>query len=321
MPGLTPLTIGSDALRIRVLPLGAALVGAYLTGQDRNLVLGFADPHDHARLPGFAGSIVGPVANRIRGGVLTIDGDVYQMPQNEAGQTTLHSGPDGLHTRIWQVQAHSPDRLILGITLPEGACGLPGTRVITADYHITERSLTLTLSAVTDRPTAINLAPHAYWNLDGHADISGHTLQINADRIVPTDAQNLPTGAVIPVADTAFDFTTARRVPLTPALDVNYCLSDAPLTTPRPAATLIGADGTQLSIATTAPGLQVYNGAFLPDIPGVLPGMKPLRPYHGIALEPQFWPDAPHHPHFPQITLYPNQTFRQITQYRITPAK
>ena len=321
MIAFSPVTICSGALTASILPYGASLVGVYLTGQTRNLVVGFADPHDHARLPVFAGSVVGPIANRIRGGRLIINGNDYQMPRNEAGLNTLHSGAEGLHAKNWEIEAHVRDRLLLSVTLVDGACGLPGTRVITAEYQVASDTLSLTLRATTDCATAINLAPHAYWNLDGSQDVTHHRLQIDTDRFLPTDAEHLPTGAVSPTSGTAFDFSTARTIPRDPALDVNYCLSDAPSSIPHPAATLTGAQGTRLLITTTAPGLQVYNGAFLPEIPAVLPGMTALCPYHAIALEPQFWPDAPHHPHFPQITLYPDQTFRQITHYRVTPAK
>ena len=34
-----------------------------------------------------------------------------------------------------------------------------------------------------------------------------------------------------------------------------------------------------------------------------------------LALEPQCWPDAPHHPGFPSIRLDPGQTYRQVTRW------
>lgn len=320
MSAFTPLTIRSDVLTARILPFGATLAGLHLRDRPENLVLGFADPQDHARLPVFAGAIVGPVANRVRGGRLTLGGQTHQMPRNE-GENTLHSGPDGLHARIWHVQAHDADTLHLGITLTDGDCGLPGNRRISATYHLSGDRLTLTICARTDRITAMNLAHHPYWTLDSLGDTASHTLRIDADHFLPTDAQDLPTGVVHPVTGSPFDFRTARQVPRDPALDLNFCLSQTPAPQIRPVATLTGCTGTRLSIATDAPGLQVYNGAFLPDRPGVLPGNRALRPFHGMALEPQYWPDAPHHLHFPQITLGPDQPWQQTTFYSITSAR
>lgn len=59
-----------------------------------------------------------------------------------------------------------------------------------------------------------------------------------------------------------------------------------------------------MQVATTAPGLQVYDGAGLP------------RPRAGVALECQHWPDAVHHPHFPDTILRPGALWQSITRYR-----
>lgn len=315
---LIPVHLHSDALDIAILPLGAALVGVRWRGERRNHVLGFADPQNHPAVPIYAGAIVGPVANRVRGGQVRIGQEVWQMPCNEKGQTTLHSGPDGLHAQIWQVAERSDNLLVLDTSLADGVGGLPGNRQFRAVYEVTHDTLRLTLTARTDRATPINLAAHPYWTLDGAPDVAGHRLQVHAQRYLPTDAANLPTGELAPVADTCFDYRTARAVALSPALDVNFCLADGLSSTPRPAARLTGSTGTTLEIETTAPGLQVYSGAFLPKMPDSLADGPALAPYAAIALEPQHWPDAPHHGHFPQIILHPDMTYTQISNYRLT---
>lgn len=312
-----PITLLSDGLSATVLPRGAALVDVRFIGQTRNLVIGFADPADHQNVPICAGPLVGPIANRVRGGRVKINGQTYQMPINE-NANCLHSGPDGLHTLLWKIAAQAADRVTLCVTLPEGANGLPGTRMITAQYQIVAQTLTLTVTATTDRATPMNIAAHPYWNLDGQADVGGHLLTVNAAHYLPTDTQGLPTGDRKPMSGSAFDFASPTPVPLIPALDVNFCLARAPRPTPQPAATLRGADGTQLDIATTASGLQVYAGSSLPDLAVAMNGSPPLKPYSGIALEPQHWPNAPHHSDFPQITLLPGETYQQITEFKLT---
>ncbi|MFY8145157.1 MAG: galactose mutarotase, partial [Rhodobacter sp.] len=42
----------------------------------------------------------------------------------------------------------------------------------------------------------------------------------------------------------------------------------------------------------------------------------PYGPFAGLALEAQRWPDAPNQPGFPQVTLDPGKTYRQVTQGR-----
>ncbi len=318
MSSSLPITLHSDTLRASILPQGATLVDLRFSDQTRNMVIGFADPQDHINVPICAGSLVGPVANRVRDGHVTLSGKTYQMPLNE-GPNTLHSGPDGLHTQMWQLHSQTSAALTLSCQLRDGTNGLPGTRQISAIYSLMGNTLSLTITATTDHPTPMNIAAHPYWNLDGQPDVGGHHITVHAADYLPTDIQGLPTGDLKPLSGTAFDFKTACPVPLSPDLDVNFCLARAPRPTPQPAAILVGSDGTRLDIATTAPGLQVYAGSGLPELPVTMAGSPPLKPYSGIALEPQHWPDAPHHTHFPQITLHPGETYTQTTHYTLTP--
>lgn len=313
----TPLIhLQNDHLHITLRPRGAALIGVRLARRTENLVLGFADPEDHDHIPIYAGALVGPIANRLAQGRITIAGDVHQMPLNENGQTTLHSGPEGLHAQDWHLGAQDATSSTLTCALPDGHCGLPGNREISAHYALKGDILTLEITAATDAPTPMNIAAHPYWCLDSFGAANSHSLHLRANRFLPTGPNNLPLGAPAVTSGTLYDFTTARPVPHDPALDVNYCLQDDEAV--HLAATLTGASGIRLDLSTDAPGLQVYNGAHLPDLPGVLSGQRDLRPYCAIALEPQHWPNAPHNPSFPSILLRPGATYRQISHYRIT---
>lgn len=311
------ITLSSRELHAKILPRGATLA-ALRFGQDTpNLVLGFADPADHARVPVYAGAIVGPVANRIAWGQLTIDGEVYQMPRNENGETCLHSGPFGLHALDWQVVHQAAAEVTLAIHLQDGDHGLPGNRHISVNYRLEGNTLIIDITAQTDRATPMNIAAHPYWNLDSTARLAGHQLQVAADHYLPVDDRNLPTGDIAETAGSSFDFRRGSPVPVNRPLDVNFCLDISSDPRQPPNATLIGKSGFRLDITTTAPGLQVYNGAFLPDMPGALEEGHDLAPFAGIALEPQFWPDAPHQPQFPQITLTPGEVWKQVTSYRL----
>ena len=161
----------------------------------------------------------------------------------------------------------------------------------------------------------MNLANHSYWCL-GPGDLSGHRLQIAADRYTPVDADLIPTGATPDVAGTPFDFRRPRTVgpEADTTYDHNFCLADGR----RPlafAARLTGPTGLALTLDTTEPGLQVYDAARMST--GTCRGHSgaPLGAFAGVALEAQCWPDAPHHPTFPPIRLDPGQTLRQETRW------
>lgn len=253
----------------------------------------------------YPGAIVGPVANRVAGGRVLLNGKEYQMPCNENSITALHSGPDGLDQRDWQVLSQSDSDVRLCCALKDGEGGLPGAREIQVHYALKDATLTLIITATADAPTPINIAHHPYWRLGNARD---HRLQIAATHYLPVDATNIPTGQIAPVADTPFDHTVPRQ--LDPTLDHNFCIKDNATDAPTRLATLHGSNGVTLHIHSTEPGLQVYAGAHLPTLPGT-----DVAPFAGIALEPQGWPAAVNHPTFPPILCAPNHPYRQITQY------
>ena len=289
------LTLASDPLEVQVLTLGATLEQVRFSGGPDLMA---AIPLEARLNPNaYVGPIIAPVANRFSGGTAKIAGRAHRFETNEHGQTTLHSGSTGTHVALWTVTRLDKDAATLEIALEDGLGGFPGNRVVTVDYALRGAEIALTITATTDAPTLMNPAHHPYWSLGSGPGWDGHRLTVAADRVLPVDDMTLPTGEVLDVTGTAFDFRTPR-VP-DASLDHNFCLGDAPAEAPRFAARIDG-DGYRLDVLTDAPGLQVFTG-------------KPM----GIPIEPQFWPDAPRHPHFPPITLAPGQTFRQRTLYRL----
>jgi aldose 1-epimerase len=304
------IKITAGDLSACILTLGCTLQSTHLKGTPHSLTLGSDALSNYEKDMLYFGAIVGPVANRITRAKTTLNGHPLQFDANENGNL-LHSGDVGTHAKIWDIAGTTPNSVTLTLTLPAGEGGFPGTRHIRATYQIlTPATLRLTLTATTDAPTLMNFANHSYWNLDGTTTWAGHSLQIAADHYTATDTALLPTGEITPVATTLFDFSTARILALgEPALDTNFCLSaaKAPL---RPVATLTGASGLTLTLATTEPGLQIYDAE------------RTARPghakYEGFAIEAQGWPDAPNHANFPQIMVTADHPYAQITEWRFT---
>lgn len=312
------ITLDNGAISAGILTLGATLQDLRLAGLDRSLTLGSPQLADYE--PGGAltyfGAIAGPVANRIGHAATTFDGQNLTFEPNGAGGHHLHGGPTGLSWKVWTVQEVSDTSVLLSVEVPDGDGGLPGNRRFEARFAVGDGPvLTLTLRAETDAPTLVNLANHSYWNLSDAATFHGHLLQVSAEQVLPVDGNALPTGEISPVEGTAMDFRTPRALSAEDVLDNNFCLGPARVAL-RPVATLAAPDGLSMTIETTEPGLQVYDGRQLPD-DGV-PGHDGRRygPRAGLALEAQFWPDAPSHPDFPDIRLDPGQPWEQITRFR-----
>ncbi len=314
------ITISSGDLSAAILTHGCALQDVRLSGIAHSLTVGSPDLRAYEAEMGTCGSIVGPVGNRIGGAQAEIDGKTHHFDAHYNGKHTLHGGRAATHAQIWQIADTGPDHAALRLDLPDGEGGFPGTRQITARWDIKDQNLRLTLDATTDAPTLMNLANHSYWRLADSPTYKGHTLQVHADHYLPSTIEDvLPTGNIAPVENTRYDYRQPRplQAGAEGLLDTNFCLSPTrePL---RDAATLTAPSGLSLTLATTEPGLQVFDGHIL-DLPAYPSNDgPPHQAYAGLALEAQFWPDAPNNPDFPSIILRPGAPWQQITEWRFT---
>ncbi len=309
------IRLSSGRLSATILTRGSVIQDVRLEGVGHSLTFGASSVAAYEGPFAYFGSMVGPVANRIAGAEATIGESPFRFAANE-GTTLLHGGEGGLHTRHWAVEAANDRELRLGLVLGDGDDGFPGRRVLRAAWHVDGATLGLDLTATTDAPTLINLANHGYWNMDGTPSVVGHRLRIAADHYLPVDNALIPTGEVRAVQG-AFDLRGGRALDGSERFDHNFCLANAPRALTE-AATLTGRSGVTMTIATTEPGLQVYDAARLSTAPQRGHSGQPYGAHAGVAMEPQRWPDAPHHPAFPSILLHQGETYRQQTEWRFS---
>lgn len=300
-------------LTVALLTWGAIVQSVRLAGVAHDLTLGSDRLADYEGNMRHHGSLIAPVANRITGAAANIVGQAYRFEANQSDHITLHSGRAGTQRKLWQLVEAGTDSAVLAIDLPAGEGGFPGNRRLTARFTVeAPATLRMEVAATTDAPTLMNVANHSYWNLDGTPVWSGHSLAVHGEHYLPTTAEFTPTGEICPVEGTAMDFRTPREVRVGQDLfDTNFCLAKGrrELT---PALVLQGRSGLRMEIATTEPGLQVYDGR---------DAIRPGRTAHeGLAIEAQFWPDAPNNPDFPDITLLPGQPWTQVTEWRFSRA-
>jgi aldose 1-epimerase len=319
---------GSRGLRVVLLTWGARL--AELWVPDRNglladIVLGHDSLADWQAYGRYVGAICGRYSNRIAGGLFTLDGRKVKVHQNE-GANHLHGGEFGFDRKVWQIEGHSDHEVTFVATSPDGEMGYPGSVAARATYRITDTGLDIAMEATTDAPTVVNMVNHAYFNLagQGSGDVLGHEMQIDAGFYLPVDGTQIPTGEVLSVDGTAFDFRKARTIgaslPGPAAFDHNLCLaapSDGEGLRPCLVAT-DPASGRRMRLTTTEPGVQLYTGAHFAGGPGKAGARYPR--FAGFAAETQRFPDTPNNPHFPSARLAPGSTYRHLMRLDFTPA-
>lgn len=302
------IEISSDRLRATILTFGATLQDLRLTGTPWPLTLGGQSVAAYEGGMRYFGAIVGPVANRIAGARATLRGRVLTFEANERGLTAIHGGSDGIGQRVWDIDGISENSVTLRCTLADGLGGYPGNRVITATFSIDGAALSLEMRATTDAPTLVNLANHSYWNLDAAMDTSGQVLTVAADRYLAVDEDKIPLGPPRDVTGTEFDLRRGRALDNISRYDHNFCTAER-VTPMRIVGSLRGSKGVVMTISTTAPGLQVYDGARMNSGAFIGHTGQPYGPFGGVALETQLWPDAPNRPDFPSTELLPGQTY------------
>ena len=310
------VTIGSKDLTVTILTYGAILQKVMLTGVPYSLTLGspVIEPYE-GKFNSF-GSFMGPVINRIKGAKATIAGQEFAFEKHHSGDLTQHSGSTGMQRQVWDVADHGDDFVTLRLSLPDGLGGFPGNRDIHATYRVSGNALTLTAQATSDAPTLMNPANHSYWNMDGTAGFAGHILNVHADRFTEPNDALMPTGKLLPVDGSPYDFRDGMTLSGDDSqfFDLNLVLSDTRVDL-RPVAKLTGTSGVWMEMSTTECGLQVYDCGTIsrPDFP--TNHDRPYTFYEGVALEAQSWPGATVHDHFPSIVLNPGDTYEQVTQW------
>ena len=307
--------LSNGGLEACFLTYGAVLQDLRLEGHAPPLVLGFPEFESYLTDSPFFGAIAGRCANRIRNGHFEIDGQQFNLHKNFLNKHTLHGGSESAGKLIWTIVEHTAAGVTMSLRLADGHMGFPGQVDLLVTANLLEGAvLDFEMSATTKAPTLVNLAHHSYFNLDGSENVLHHRLRVDAEAYLPVDSELIPTGAVQPVEGTQFDFRVGAKIRTDGLLDHNFCLSSERRSI-RPVAWLSSPEsGVKMECRTTEPGLQIYDGAKISiDRPG-LTGL-PMGARAGIALEPQVWPDANHHPEFPQAVLRPGDVYMQHTQF------
>ncbi len=325
--------INSQGASVTLSSLGAGVLSIVVPDRDGHLddvVLGYDNILDYIGDGPCAGKIPGRYANRIANGYFEIDGIGYNLAVN-CGPNHLHGGPTGFMNRNWQARQIDDSTVEFTYKSIDGEEGYPGNLTATATYRWDDSNrLTLSLKAVTDKKTVVNLTNHCYFNLDGQSAGSalGHRLRLNALRCLHTDGALTPTGKLDDVAGTPMDFTTLKTVgrdinadfqPLRDGKGYDHCWvidRDSEIDDGLIEAAHLEAErsGRVLDVFTTQPAVQVYTGNWLTGSPIGKGGIE-YHDYDAVAIECQGFPDAPNHSNFPSQLLHPGRLYSHTISY------
>lgn len=205
---------------VAVTNYGGAVVAIMMPDKDgnyANLVQGHDNIQDVINSPEpFLSTLIGRYGNRIKEGKFTLHGKEYQLACNN-GKNHLHGGPTGFHAHVWDATRMSDNAVVLKYTSPYGEEGFSGELTVWVAYTLTDdNEFVIKYQATTNKMTICNLTHHAFFSIQGIANptptVDNIICQVNADYYLPIDETSIPTGEILKVEGTPFDFRTPKPI-------------------------------------------------------------------------------------------------------------
>ena len=328
-----------NGMRAEILTFGATVIRLFVPDKDGHLadvVLGYDTIEEYEAGTSYFGCIAGRVCNRIANGEYERNGVVYSLTKNEKqGRQTLHGG-GYFHHKVWKIESlddGDEPSVLLSVQSPDTEEGFPGNLDVQLRYTVTAaQELVLSYKAKSDKETPINLTNHSYFNLSGFdgPNVLENQLTLYADATTEIDENLIPTGRLLPVAGTPFDFTKPKRIGkdinaddeqmrLGGGYDHNFMLGKRGVM--RHAATLLEEQsGRVMEVFTDRPGIQFYTNNISEETDKGKNGV-PVRRYGACCLETQDIPDAVHHDNFPSVFYRPGEEYTAKTIYQFSVVK
>ena len=279
----------------------------------------------------FLGATVGRYANRIGRGTFKLDGQEYHLPINNDINCN-HTGDCGFHNNVWDIVEQKENSVVLKYLQKDGLDGWPGNLETVLTFTLTEENeLRLDFEATTDKATPCAFTQHSFFNLTTpEDDIYDTELTMTADFYTPVDDHMCPTGEILKVDGTVFDFRKPMKLGLHmedkddqiikgTGYDHTFCLRKDWFGQDVVAARAYSAkSGIVLEMHTTAPGMQLYTANWMDGFPGKHGTKCDKR--HAFCLEAGMYANSPNNAHFPNCILRPGEKLHQVIGFKASTA-
>ena len=294
--------------------IGASIVSVVVPDKKgilSNVVLRYNKLEDYLTDTFYLGGTISSISNRISDACFTMDGRVYHLDKND-GKNSNHGGYNGLNKKIFNYHINN-ESVTFHTESPDREGGFPGNLKLRVTYSFSEDNrLQIEYSALSDKRTPINFTNHAYFNLSGKKNtILDNQLKVNAEKYLETDNDFLPTGQILDIKNSAFDFINYKTILEMASLKkdnlegynayfIRQDNKDALASIKCPISERT------LDVYSSMPGILFYTGDFLSD---------QFLPFQGLCLEAQYYPNAMNHTDFVSNILEPNKEKTDIITY------
>lgn len=318
----------SNNMEVHILNIGCAIEKILIEDKEHNIIdvcLGYKSPSEYEHNPSSFGAVVGRHANRIKDAKFILNNTLYKLSVNEFGHNHIHGGKQGFAEKVWDMTSDD-NKLILSYNSLDLEEGYPGNLRVIVTYQLTNNNeLSIDYFATSDKDTIINLTNHCYFNLngEGNKDILNHELFVDSNAILELDDELCPTGNILSVENTPFDFRKYKplgkdidsknsQIMIGKGYDHNFILNNKSLFS-KVVSLYNPLNDLTLDVFTDQIGIQIYSGNFLDGVKGKHLYTKRT----GICLETQHYPNSMCNDHFPSIILKKDEEYKTRTVYKL----
>ena len=174
-----PLLRNKNGLEVVFSSRGASIYSIVFKG--KYMTLTPVNENDFEKPSAYYGKTIGPIANRIKDGIIKVEGKNYFYDTNE-GKNSLHSGKEGLSNRVFQYKEEENKVIFY----------LEDINIrYEVDYEINDKNeLTLSLKAQPKTDMPIALTNHTFFCL-GDSNLNKLSLTIPSHRYIETESTTL----------------------------------------------------------------------------------------------------------------------------------
>ncbi|MDP4083241.1 MAG: aldose epimerase family protein [Bacillota bacterium] len=325
--------INNNGMEVTSLDFGCIITKLVVPDRDgvlENVVLGFDTIDEYVTRSPYFGAIVGRFAGRIKNAEFTLNNEIYQLVQND-NSNHLHGGLKGFDKVMWEtnvVENEDSASLVFSYLSMDGEEGYPGNLLMKVTYTLNnDNELIISYNGKSDQDTLLNMTNHTYFNLSGHVkrNIFNHQLILKSNTFLELDEKYIPTGKILEVNGTPFDFQIGRKI--VDGVNSNHPQNilvgngyDHPFllneNNNNEILVMDSESGRKLTIETDQPAVVLYTSNQLPDSFSIR-GIQSEK-YLGLCLETQGLPDSIHHPHFPSSILKKEEVYCSVTKYKFS---
>lgn len=298
----TEITLSFGNQRAVVSPWGASLRRYFLAdaeGNEVDIVWGYSGGRQKK---GGQGDVLIPFPGRIAEGRYTFEGEPFQLERNDK------EGPNAIHgfvrTLPWRVSRAEASRVAFDISLEAkqyGSKGYPFSLVIHVTYWLDGKGLSCSFDVrnAGTRTAPVGVGFHPYFTV-GTAVIDDAETRIPGAGFLEFNDKLVPTGNVLPAADTEWDCRDFRRIG---EKKFNHCYVQLERDVEGMATASLRHAGSGRVIEVTMDrafsAIVVYTGDAIAD-----------APRHAFAIEPMTCAsDAFNHPDWGLKRLAPGEMF------------